>query len=210
MVVQGTVSASLFRRLYSSKSVTTRISNMLIDKVGTKAVCVGRNYEKHAKEMGAQVTSTKGDPILFIKPTSSYIRGDSPILLPVGAQVHHEVELGVVIGKRAKLVSVDEAIGFVAGYKEHPGRYPKVPNPRNLDLWLKVNGNMKQSGNTKDMIFSIEELISYTSKFMTLYEGDLLLTGTPEGVGPLEDNDIVEAGLGELTSIKFSCQRMSS
>ncbi|EME29939.1 5-oxopent-3-ene-1,2,5-tricarboxylate decarboxylase [Galdieria sulphuraria] len=243
MVVQGTVSASLFRRLYSSKSVTTRISNMLIDKVGTKAVCVGRNYEKHAKEMGAQVTSTKGDPILFIKPTSSYIRGDSPILLPVGAQVHHEVELGVVIGKRAKLVSVDEAIGFVAGYvccidvtarnwqaKAKSEGTPwtiskgcdtflpmsdlipaqKVPNPRNLDLWLKVNGNMKQSGNTKDMIFSIEELISYTSKFMTLYEGDLLLTGTPEGVGPLEDNDIVEAGLGELTSIKFSCQRMSS
>lgn len=87
---------------------------------------------------------------------------------------------------------------------------------------------MKQSGNTKDMIFSIEELISYTTKFMTLYEGDLLLTGmcisswpvtfflenhlvgTPEGVGPLEDNDVVEAGIGTMTSIQFRCQRISS
>jgi 2-keto-4-pentenoate hydratase/2-oxohepta-3-ene-1,7-dioic acid hydratase in catechol pathway len=158
-------------RLFSSKSVTTRISNMLIDKVGTKAVCVGRNYEKHAKEMGAAVGSTKGDPILFLKPTSSYLRGDHPILLPVGAQVHHEVELGVVIGKLAKRVSQEEAMNFVTGYvccidvtarnwqaqakKEGtpwtiskgcdtflpmsdliPAQ--KVPNPRDLHLWLKV------------------------------------------------------------------------
>lgn len=171
MLVSKHVAPASFWRLFSSKSVTTRISNMLIDKVGTKAVCVGRNYEKHAKEMGAQVDSTKGDPILFMKPTSSYIRGDQPILLPQGAQIHHEVELGIVIGKRAKNVSVQQAPEFVAGYvccidvtarnwqakaKEKGTPWTiskgcdtflpmsdlipahKVPDPRNLDLWLKV------------------------------------------------------------------------
>eukprot|EP00871_Galdieria_phlegrea_P004099 jgi/Galph1/4690/GphlegSOOS_G3394.1 len=233
------MSSALYAHHFATKSVTTRISNMLIDKVGTKAVCVGRNYEKHAKEMGAKVTDKKDDPIFFIKPTSSYLRGDSPILLPSGTEVHHEVELGVVMGKQAKHVSVENAMDLVAGYvccidvtarnwqtKAKKEGTPwsiskgcdtflpmsdlvpaqKIANPHALDIWLKVNGILKQSGSTKDMIFTIPELIAYISKYMTLFEGDLLLTGTPEGVGPLRENDIVEAGITDMISMKFKCQ----
>ncbi|CAL1538342.1 unnamed protein product [Lymnaea stagnalis] len=80
----------------------------------------------------------------------------------------------------------------------------KIPNPNNVDIWLKVNGETRQSGNTKDMIFSVEHLISYASQYFTLEPGDLLLTGTPSGVSKLNLGDVIQAGLGNIISVQFT------
>ncbi|EME26290.1 Acylpyruvase FAHD1, mitochondrial [Galdieria sulphuraria] len=209
--------------------------------ISSKAICVGKNYEKHAREMG-DMTTSRGEPILFLKPSSSYLEQGNPILLPKGAQVHHEVELGVVIGTSAQNVSVERALDYVQGYlccldmtarnwqstaasKGEPwtlakgcdtflpmsNQIPKerIPDPQKLDIWLKVNGEYRQRGYTKDMIFSVAELIAYTSKYITLYPGDLLLTGTPEGVGPVYDGDVIEAGITDITEMQFLCKAKS-
>lgn len=81
-----------------------------------------------------------------------------------------------------------------------------LPNPGNVQLWLKVNGETKQDGNTKDMIFSIPFLISYISKYFTLEEGDVILTGTPSGVGPVDKGDVIDAGIGEISSFRFKVE----
>lgn len=82
----------------------------------------------------------------------------------------------------------------------------KLPNPENVQLWLKVNGQTKQDGNTKDMIFNIPFLISYISKYFTLEEGDVILTGTPSGVGPVDKGDVIDAGIGEISSFRFQVE----
>lgn len=82
----------------------------------------------------------------------------------------------------------------------------KLQQPDNVQLWLKVNGQTKQDGNTKDMIFSIPYLISYISKYFTLEEGDVILTGTPSGVGPVDKGDIIDAGISDITSFKFQVE----
>lgn len=82
----------------------------------------------------------------------------------------------------------------------------KLPNPENVQLWLKVNGQTKQDGNTKDMIFDIPFLISYISKYFTLEEGDVILTGTPSGVGPVDKGDVIDAGIGEISSFRFQVE----
>ncbi|BFY98627.1 hypothetical protein BsWGS_01667 [Bradybaena similaris] len=82
----------------------------------------------------------------------------------------------------------------------------KIPNPGDIDIWLKVNGETRQSGNTKDMIFSVEHLISYTSQFFTLEPGDLLLTGTPAGVSKLKPGDVIQAGLGDVVKVQFTIE----
>ncbi|GJQ14899.1 hypothetical protein GpartN1_g6690.t1 [Galdieria partita] len=207
----------------------------------SKAICVGKNYEKHAREMG-DMTTSRGEPIIFLKPSSSYLEQGSPILLPKGAQVHHEVELGVVIGATAQNVSVDRAIDYVQGYlccldmtarnwqstaasKGEPWTLAKgcdtflpmshqipkerIPDAQQLEIWLKVNGEYRQRGYTRDMIFSVPELISYTSKYITLYPGDLLLTGTPEGVGPVYDGDVIHAGITDIVEMQFLCKNKS-
>lgn len=82
----------------------------------------------------------------------------------------------------------------------------KLPNPENVQLWLNVNGQTKQDGNTKDMIFNIPFLISYISKYFTLEEGDVILTGTPSGVGPVDKGDVIDAGIGEISSFRFQVE----
>lgn len=82
----------------------------------------------------------------------------------------------------------------------------KLPNPENVQLWLKVNGQTKQDGNTKDMIFNIPFLISYISKYFTLEEGDVILTGTPSGVGPVDKGDVIDAGIGDVSSFRFQVE----
>lgn len=83
----------------------------------------------------------------------------------------------------------------------------KIPDPSNVQLWLKVNSDKRQDGNTKDMIFNVPYLISYVSQYFTLEPGDLLLTGTPSGVGPVVEGDVMEAGIGDISTIKFSVER---
>jgi len=177
-----------------------------------KFICVGLNYADHAAESGVPVPA---EPVLFMKTTSALIGCNDAVVLPQGSQKSDwEVELGVVIGSRARYVSEADALAHVAGYcvvndlsereyqLERGGTWDKgkgcdtfgpvgpwmvtadeVPNPQTLAMWLEVNGKRFQNGNTATMVFGVATLVSYISRFMTLYPGDLISTGTPPGVG---------------------------
>ena len=197
-----------------------------------KLVCLARTYKKHADEMNTTVTE---DPLLFLKPASSVIFDGGTIIIPKMSKcLHHEVELGVVIGEKCKNVSQNEALNYVLGYllalditardiqssaKKNgwPWSIAKgfdtfapvskvilkedVPNPNNLDLSLKINGEMRQQSNTSRMIYSVERIIEFISEIMTLERGDLIMTGTPEGVGEIVAGDLLNAKLGEICSL---------
>ncbi|XP_074582998.1 oxaloacetate tautomerase FAHD1, mitochondrial [Curcuma longa] len=205
---------------------------------GTKIIAVGRNYAAHAKELGNAVPK---EPVLFMKPTSSYLQNGGTIEVPHPLEsLDHEVELAVVIGKKARDVSEASAMDYVGGYAlalDMTAReiqsvaksaglpwtvakgqdtftpisavLPKamVVDPDNLELWLKVDDEIRQKGSTKDMIFKLPFLISHISSFMTLFEGDVILTGTPSGVGPVKVGQKVAAGITGLIDIHFDVQR---
>lgn len=201
-----------------------------------KLICIGLNYQKHAAESGMGVPT---EPVVFFKATSSIVGPNDNIVIPKNSQkTDWEVELAVVIGKKANYISEDEAPGYIAGYVLHNdvserefqlergGQWVKgkscdtfaplgpylvtrdeVPDPHNLNLWLKVNGNQVQNGNTNDFIFDIYHVVAYLSQFMSLHPGDLISTGTPEGVGLgfdppvyLKHGDVVELGVEGLGS----------
>ncbi|KAB7504503.1 Acylpyruvase FAHD1, mitochondrial [Armadillidium nasatum] len=206
---------------------------------GRKIVAVGRNYRDHCAELGNPIPKS---PLLFMKPPSSYLIEEAgPILIPRGCNdIHHEVELGVVIGSKCQDVSEKEVLNHVAGYaltldmtardfqneakaKGNPWAMAKcfdtalpvsrfialneIPDPGNVELWCKVNGEERQRGTTSDMIFSISHLISYISKYFTLDEGDLVLTGTPAGVGPVKEGDVLSCGITDLIEMNFNVKR---
>jgi 2-keto-4-pentenoate hydratase/2-oxohepta-3-ene-1,7-dioic acid hydratase in catechol pathway len=198
-----------------------------------KIVCLARTYKKHADEMKTTVTE---DPLLFLKPSSAVIFNGGSIILPKMSNcLHHEVELGVVIGKKCKNATQKNAMDYILGYlvalditardiqsKAKKMGWPwgiakgfdtfapisdlvlkqKIPNPNNLDIWLKVNGEIKQKTNTKNMIFTVEKIIEFISQIMTLEKGDLIMTGTPEGVDEISKGDILEAKLEGFCSLK--------
>jgi 2,4-diketo-3-deoxy-L-fuconate hydrolase len=177
-----------------------------------KLICIGLNYSDHAAETGAPIPK---EPIIFMKPTSAVVGCNDPVVLPQGSvKSDWEVELGVVIGSKARYVSEADALKHVAGYCvvndvsereyqiERGGTWDKgkgcdtfgpvgpwmvsadeIEDPQQLAMWLDVNGRRCQNGSTKTMIFGVAELVSYCSRFMTLYPGDLISTGTPPGVG---------------------------
>ena len=199
----------------------------------SKIVCVGLNYHEHAREQGVDPPK---EPVLFLKATTSYCGPQDDLVLPRGSRkTDWEVELAVVIGRRARYVTEAEALNHVAGYAlindyserefqlERGGQWDKgkgcdtfAPmgpfiataeevNPRNLRMWLRVNGEPKQDGSTGDMIFDVPTLVSYISQFMTLLPGDVISTGTPPGVGAfakpprfLQPGDTVELGIEGL------------
>lgn len=207
-------------------------------QVGTKIVAVGRNYAAHAKELGNAVPK---EPVLFLKPTSSYLENGGTIEVPHPLDaLHHEVELAVVIGQKARDVPETTAMDYVGGYAvalDMTAReiqssaksaglpwtvakgqdtftpissvLPKsaVPDPDNLELWLKVDGEIRQKGSTKDMIFKIPYLISHISSIMTLFEGDVILTGTPQGVGPVKAGQKITAGITGLLDVHFDIEK---
>lgn len=199
-----------------------------------KFVCIGLNYEDHAKEGGMDIPK---EPILFFKATSSIVGPYDDIIIPKNSKkTDWEVELAVIIGKKASYVSEDEAMDYVAGYcihndvserefqLERGGQWVKgkscdtfaplgpylatkdeIEDVNSLRLWLKVNDEMKQDGNTSDFIFNIPFVVSYVSQFMSLHPGDIISTGTPAGVGLgfnppqyLKSGDVVELGIDKL------------
>jgi len=201
---------------------------MLCPVTPTKIACVGRNYAAHAQELGHQVPE---EPLLFLKPPSSLCgSGDTILLPPASNRVEHEAELGVVIGARLKDASEEEARAAVFGYtcandvtardlqkrdvqftraKGFDTFCPVGPwaqsslDPGSAAVVCRVNGKVRQDGNTRDMIHPVARLVSFISRIMTLEPGDLVLTGTPEGVGPLATGDTVEveiAGIGVLSN----------
>jgi 2-keto-4-pentenoate hydratase/2-oxohepta-3-ene-1,7-dioic acid hydratase in catechol pathway len=204
----------------------------------SKIVCVGRNYREHAKELGNEVPA---DILIFLKPPSSLLAPEGKIVMPALSQrVDHEGELAVVMGKKCRNATEKEALSFVRGYtcandvtardlQKSDGQWtrgkgfdtfcPVGPvvsdevSPEALDLETRVNGEVRQKGNTRDFIFPLPQLIRYVSSVMTLFPGDLILTGTPAGVGPLKEDDRVEvsiSGLGTLTNFVVSEARWST
>jgi len=204
----------------------------------SKIICIGLNYSDHAKESGMEVPK---QPLVFFKATSAICGPNDNLIIPKNSvKTDWEVELGVVIGKKASYVSVDEAYDYIAGYVlhndyserefqlEHGGQWVKgkscdtfapigpflatkdeIADVHNLRLWLKVNGVIKQDGNTKNLIFNVPTLVSYLSQYMTLLPGDMISTGTPAGVGLgfkppqyLKEGDVVELGIEGLGSSK--------
>ena len=177
-----------------------------------KFLCIGLNYADHAAESNLPIPK---EPILFMKPISARTGPNDAVVLPQNSvKSDWEVELGVVIGSKARYVSEADALAHVAGYCvvndvsereyqiERGGTWDKgkgcdtfgpvgpwlvtadeVGDPQNLSMFLEVNGHRFQNGSTKTMIFGVAQLVSYVSRFMTLYPGDLISTGTPPGVG---------------------------
>jgi len=193
----------------------------------SKIVGVGRNYADHAAEMGNDVPVA---PLLFFKPNTAVIGPDDPIVLPDWTEeVSYEAELAVVIGKVTKDVTPENALHYVFGYtvanditardaqrtdgqwvraKGFDGACPIGPwvvpglNVEDLAVRSRVNGDLKQDGRTAQMIFDVPSLISYISEVMTLLPGDIILTGTPAGVGLLDSRDVVEVEVEEIGTLR--------
>ena len=200
----------------------------------SKIVCVGLNYRKHAAESGMAVPA---EPVLFFKSTSAIVGPNDDLVIPKGSEkTDWEVELAIVIGRKASYVSHDDALGHVAGYMLHNdyserafqlergGQWVKgkscdtfaplgpfiatsdeMPSAGALAMWLTVNGERKQQSSTSDMVFDVPTLVSYISQFMTLLPGDVISTGTPEGVAGghtpvrfLREGDVVALGIEGL------------
>ena len=207
-----------------------------------KILCVGRNYAEHAKEMKSDVP---GSPVIFLKPPTAIVADGGTVVIPsISKDVHHEVELTVLIGQGGKNIPREFAFEYVAGYgvgldmtlrdvqaeakkKSLPWTLAKgfdtsaplsefvpassVKDPHVLDLQLSVNGSVRQKSNTRHFIFQVDELISYISKIITLERGDVLFTGTPEGVAQVKSGDKLKGQLAApdgtmLTSIVVSVQ----
>jgi len=191
-----------------------------------KIVCVGRNYAAHAAEHGSEVPEL---PLLFLKPPSAVIGpGETIRLPPQSSAVEHEAELAIVIGRRGRWVTPEEAPAHILGYtighdvtardlqqldsqwtraKGFDTFCPIGPwietelDPSDALITCSVNGQLRQMGSTRDMVFPVHELVAYISSIMSLEPGDLILTGTPSGVGPLLDGDEVTVeieGIGKL------------
>jgi 2-keto-4-pentenoate hydratase/2-oxohepta-3-ene-1,7-dioic acid hydratase in catechol pathway len=204
----------------------------------SKIVCVGLNYAQHAAESGMDVPK---EPVLFFKATSALVGPNDDLIIPKDSEkTDWEVELAVVIGKKASYVEEADALDHVAGYVLHndyserafqlerSGQWVKgkscdtfapvgpfiatrdeIKDPNNLNLWLKLNGEIMQNSNTSDFIFNIQQVVSHISQFMTLLPGDIISTGTPFGVGLglnpptyLKPGDVVELGIEGLGTSK--------
>lgn len=205
-----------------------------------KLVCLGRNYIEHAKEMKAEVPST---PVLFLKPSSALLDDGGVIRIPsISNDVHHEVEMVVLIGRGGSDIPAGRAMEHVGGYavgldmtlrdvqseakkKGLPWSVAKgfdtsaplsafvppdaVPDPHTLGISLQVNGTVRQESNTRNMIFRVETMIAHISSIFTLEPGDLIFTGTPEGVGPVVPGDMLTAQLEGVGSLTVTVARRS-
>jgi 2,4-diketo-3-deoxy-L-fuconate hydrolase len=204
----------------------------------SKIICIGLNYADHARETNAALPS---EPIIFMKSTTALVGPNDNIIIPRNSvKTDWEVELAVVIGRKASYIEEADALAYVAGYALHNdvserefqierngtwdkgkgcdtfapiGPFLATPDElgdiNNLRLWLTVNGQTMQDGNTSDFIFNIPFVVAYISQFMTLLPGDVISTGTPAGVGLgfkppvyLKAGDIVELGIDGLGSAR--------
>ena len=193
----------------------------------SKIVCVGRNYVEHARELGNEVPER---PLIFLKPASALIGDGTAIVLPAASrQVEHEGEIALVIGRTARRVAAADAWDHVAGIaalndvtardlQKGDGQWTRAKgfdtfcplsewtplarvDRENLSVVCRVNGEVRQEGHVRQMAFPIPVLIEYISAVMTLEPGDVIATGTPAGVGPLHDGDLVEVEIPGVARI---------
>jgi 2-keto-4-pentenoate hydratase/2-oxohepta-3-ene-1,7-dioic acid hydratase in catechol pathway len=211
----------------------------------SKVVCVGKNYAAHVAEMNTG--DAPKEPLLFLKPSTSVIGPGDAIRIPPGStNVHHEAELGVVIGARgARNVSPQQAAASIFGYtigndvterdmQKSDGQWTRAKgfdsfcpigpwietdlpgiglDPADLEVACTVDGEPRQQGRTSQLIFDVPTLISYISRVMTLLPGDIVLTGTPSGVGPISPGqsvDVTIQGLGTLTNSVTAADAVST
>jgi 2-keto-4-pentenoate hydratase/2-oxohepta-3-ene-1,7-dioic acid hydratase in catechol pathway len=193
----------------------------------TKIIALGLNYRDHAAEFGHAVPE---EPLIFMKPATAVIGPDADIIYPaMSRRVDYEAELGVVIGKTARHVREAEALDYVLGYtcvndvtardlQKKDGQFTRakgfdtfaplgpwieteIADPDHLTVEAFLNGEPRQHGNTRDLVFGVRRLISFISQVMTLLPGDVIATGTPAGIGPMRVGDVVEVrveGVGAL------------
>ncbi|HEX4354359.1 MAG TPA: fumarylacetoacetate hydrolase family protein [Polyangiales bacterium] len=210
----------------TSESTMLEGARLLAPVTPSKIVCVGRNYAAHAKELGNQVPE---EPLIFLKPPSSLLAPEAAIALPPSSQrVEHEAEIGIVIGARLKTVDTAAAISGIFGVtavndvtaRDLQRKEVQFTRAKSFDTFCpvgpaieteidlatlkvsaRVNGQLRQDGRIDQMIFGLAALISFISHVMTLEPGDLISTGTPEGVAPIAAGDVVEievSGVGVL------------
>jgi len=202
--------------------------HLLAPVLPSKLVCVGKNYEAHAAEWGQTVPE---EPLLFLKPSTAVLGpNDAITLLPISRRIDYEGELVVVIGRLAKDIRAEDAYRVILGYtcgndvtlrtlqktddqwaraKGFDGSAPIGPwietdlDPNDVAIEARLNGEVRQRASTVDMVFGVATLIEYITSFMTLLPGDMIMTGTPEGVGKLAPGDVVEIeveGVGTLAN----------
>lgn len=203
--------------------------NLLAPVLPTKVMCVGKNYEDHADEMGGDVPE---EPLVFMKPATTVIGQNQPVVHPrISTEVHHEAELAVVISRPARNIKAEDASQYVFGYtaandvtardlQRRDGQWtrskgfdtfcplgPAIETEldplERLAVICKVNGEVRQAGFTSDMVFGVAEILEYITAFTTLLPGDVILTGTPSGVGKVEPGDVMEVeidGIGTLAN----------
>lgn len=222
------INGDIFSDHFQESNIKTTLDQvtLLAPIQPTKAVCIGLNYYDHAREMNLKLPE---EPLIFLKPSSALNKPDGEIEFPAISQnLHYEGELAIVIKKEAHKIPVDQADKYVLGYtcandvtardiQMHDGQWtrgksfdtflPLGPwietelDPHNVDIKLLLNGEVKQSSNTSNLIFKVPEIIAFVSQVMTLYPGDVILTGTPAGVGSMQVGDTVTVeieGIGQL------------
>jgi 2-keto-4-pentenoate hydratase/2-oxohepta-3-ene-1,7-dioic acid hydratase in catechol pathway len=198
----------------------------------TKILCVGRNYAAHAAELGNAVPRL---PLWFMKPPSSLLAPKGTVLLPPESEwVEHEGELAIVIGRQARRIPEEIALEYVFGYtiacditardlQKSDGQWTRAKgfdtfcpvgpfvvsgvDPSNLRIRVSVGDQLRQDGTTSQMVFDVARLVSHASSIMTLEPGDMILTGTPSGVGPLVPGDHVKIEIEQLGTLEFSVER---
>ncbi len=214
--------------LPSAEEVPLDDVRLLAPILPSKVVCLGKNYAAHAAEFGGEVPD---EPLVFLKPSTSVSGPGDPIpLLPISHRVDYEGELAVVIGRIARGVRAEDAFRYILGYtcgndvtlrdlqkkdeqwaraKGFDGSCPLGPwieteiDPNDVHVETRLNGEVRQSASTADLVFGVATIIEFVTQFMTLLPGDVILTGTPEGVGKLERGDTVEVeidGIGVLAN----------
>ena len=212
----------------SKKNVNYKVEDVKVihPVLPSKIVCVGLNYKDHAAELNMELPE---EPIIFMKPPTSVSGHLDDIIYPTSSsQVDFEGELGIVLSKEARNVKAEDAADYIGGYtavndvtardlQRKDGQWTRAKsfdtfcpigpcietdlNPMNQNISLKLNGEFKQKSNTKNMIFNVYELVEFISNIMTLKPGDVIATGTPPGVGPMNVGDTVEVevdGIGVL------------
>lgn len=218
---EGTITAG--GREYDADAV-----DVLAPTEPTKFVCVGLNYERHAEETGSDLPER---PVLFMKGPNAVAGHEDTISLPAPhGRVDHEIELGVVIGEQCRSVDAAEAMDVVRGFttvddvshrdeqwneqnnvrgKSFDNAAPMGPTvatpdevPADASLELRVNGEVRQDSDRSDLIFSVPEIIEEVTEYITLEPGDIVLTGTPEGVGPLSAGDTVELDVEGIPTLR--------
>ncbi|MBP1632424.1 MAG: fumarylacetoacetate hydrolase family protein [Acidobacteria bacterium] len=180
----------------------------------TKVIGVGRNYADHAAERGVEVPA---EPVIFLKPATSVVGPGAAVVIPPDSEeVHHEAELAVVVGRVARRVAAEDAGAYILGYtaandvtardlQRRDGQWGRAKgfdtfcplgpaietelDPTGLSISCRVNDEIRQQGNTADMVFGVAELLAFVSRVMTLLPGDVILTGTPAGIGPVRPGD---------------------